>query len=195
MPTSKKWVSRSSAWAILLAPFTLTVLFVLQPLLSLHEETKASLGEKEMLLERFEAELAGRGELERSIQALMDNHRTTGYYLEGSSEAAIAASLQEKIGSVAEANQADLQSIQVLPTETENGLQRLTLGVSMSASIKGLFHVLYALENDAPHTFIDNFQLQVQSSASSENSAEHKELLVRFEIYGFLNPESLGEAA
>jgi hypothetical protein len=173
----------------------LTVLFVLYPLLSLHEETKESLIEKELLLDRFETELAGRDELERSIRVLLDNHRTTGYYLEGSSEAAIAASLQEKIGSVAEANQADLRSIQVLPVENENGMQRLTLGVSMAASITGLFHVLYALENDAPHTFIDNFQIQVQSTGSPQNSSERNDLLVRFEIYGFLSPESLGEAA
>ena len=189
-------ISRASALLILLGLIVMPLRLGFIPLVETYRETTESLDEKETLLKRFEAELAGQPGLQARIAALHQEHKQAGLYLEGASEAAAAASLQERIGAIANRSRADLRSVQALPSTDEEGMRRLSLRVVMSATVPQLFDVIYAIESDKPLAFIDNFEIEARPISSVDKGSEEVgALLVRFEVYGFLSPRNSGESA
>jgi len=187
---SSRVLSRSAALAIFVALLGLPIYFGLLPLLQSYSELSDDLSQKRALLARFEAELAGREGLEQELGAVVEKHQADRIYLQGTSEAAAAAALQERLGTLAEANRAVLRSVQALPAVEADGLRRLTLRVVLSATTSELLHVLYALEAEKPYTFVENIELKIYSASKTE-ADDH--LLVRFDLLGFLNPLQIGE--
>jgi general secretion pathway protein M len=188
---SSRVLSRSAALTIFVALLGLPIYFGLLPLLQSYSELSEDLTQKRAILARFETELAGREGLEQELGAVVERHQADRIYLQGASEAAAAAALQERLGTLAEANRAELRSVQALPAVEADGLRRLTLRVVLSATTSELLHVLYALEAEKPYTFIENIELKIYSASKTE--ADDR-LLVRFDLFGFLNPLQIGEA-
>ena len=191
MQVSSRVLSRSAALTIFVALLGLPIYFGLLPLLQSYSELSEDLTQKRAILARFETELAGREGLEQELDAVVEKHQADRIYLQGASEAAAAAALQERLGTLAEANHAELRSVQALPAVEVDGLRRLTLRVVLSATTSELLHVLYALEAEKPYTFIENIELKIYSASKTE-ADDH--LLVRFDLLGFLNPLQIGEA-
>lgn len=191
MQVSSRVLSRSAALTIFVALLGLPIYFGLLPLLQSYSELSEDLTQKRAILARFETELAGREGLEQELGAVVERHQADRIYLQGASEAAAAAALQERLGTLAEANRAELRSVQALPAVEADGLRRLTLRVVLSATTSELLHVLYALEAEKPYTFIENIELKIYSASKTE--ADDR-LLVRFDLFGFLNPLQIGEA-
>jgi general secretion pathway protein M len=188
---SSRVLSRSAALTIFVALLGLPIYFGLLPLLQSYSELSEDLTQKRAILARFETELAGREGLEQELGAVVERHQADRIYLQGASEAAAAAALQERLGTLAEANRAELRSVQALPAVEADGLRRLTLRVVLSATTSELLHVLYALETEKPYIFIENIELKIYSASKTE-ADDH--LLVRFDLLGFLNPLQIGEA-
>jgi general secretion pathway protein M len=188
---SSRVLSRSAALTIFVALLGLPIYFGLLPLLQSYSELSEDLTQKRAILARFETELAGREGLEQELGAVVEKHQADRIYLQGASEAAAAAALQERLGTLAEANRAELRSVQALPAVEADGLRRLTLRVVLSATTSELLHVLYALEAEKPYTFIENIELKIYLASKTE-ADDH--LLVRFDLLGFLNPLQIGEA-
>jgi general secretion pathway protein M len=163
--------------------------FGLLPLMQSYRDLSQDLNQKRVLLSRFNTELAGRGLLEQELEEAQESQVIDTIYLRGASEAAAAADLQERLGALAEANRAELRSVQALPAVEQAGLQRLTLRIVMSATTAELFQVLYTLEAEKPYVFIENIMLKVHSREVSEESGD---LLVRFDLHGYLNPLMTG---
>jgi general secretion pathway protein M len=184
-------LSRSAALTIFVALLGLPIYIGLLPLLQSYSELSEDLTQKRATLARFETELAGREGLEQELGAVVEKHQADRIYLQGASAAAAAAALQERLGTLAEANRAELRSVQALPAVEADGLRRLTLRVVLSATTSELLHVLYALETEKPYTFIENIELKIYSASKTE-ADDH--LLVRFDLLGFLNPLQIGEA-
>jgi general secretion pathway protein M len=182
--TPPRALSRIAALAILAALLALPLHFGLLPLMQSYRDLSQDLNQKRVLLSRFNTELAGRGLLEQELEEAQESQVIDTIYLRGASEAAAAADLQERLGALAEANRAELRSVQALPAVEQAGLQRLTLRIVMSATTAELFQVLYTLEAEKPYVFIENIMLKVHSREVSEESGD---LLVRFDLHGYLN--------
>ncbi len=189
MQTPPRALSRIAALAILAALLALPLHFGLLPLMQSYRDLSQDLNQKRVLLSRFNTELAGRGLLEQELEEAQESQVIDTIYLRGASEAAAAADLQERLGALAEANRAELRSVQALPAVEQAGLQRLTLRIVMSATTAELFQVLYTLEAEKPYVFIENIMLKVHSREVSEESGD---LLVRFDLHGYLNPLMTG---
>jgi general secretion pathway protein M len=187
--TPPRALSRIAALAILAALLALPLHFGLLPLMQSYRDLSQDLNQKRVLLSRFNTELAGRGLLEQELEEAQESQVIDTIYLRGASEAAAAADLQERLGALAEANRAELRSVQALPAVEQAGLQRLTLRIVMSATTAELFQVLYTLEAEKPYVFIENIMLKVHSREVSEESGD---LLVRFDLHGYLNPLMTG---
>ncbi len=185
MQAPPRALSRIAALAIFAALLALPLHFGLLPLMQSYRDLSQDLTQKRVLLSRFNAELAGRDSLEQELEQVQESQLIDTIYLRGASEAAAAATLQERLGALAEANHAELRSVQALPAVEQAGLQRLTLRVVMSATTAELFQVLYTLEAEKPYVFIENIMLKVHSREVSEES---EDLLVRFDLHGYLNP-------
>lgn len=189
MQTPPRALSRIAALAIFAALLALPLHFGLLPLMQSYRDLSQDLNQKRVLLSRFNTELAGRGLLEQELEEAQESQVIDTIYLRGASEAAAAADLQERLGALAEANRAELRSVQALPAVEQAGLQRLTLRIVMSATTAELFQVLYTLEAEKPYVFIENIMLKVHSREVSEESGD---LLVRFDLHGYLNPLMTG---
>jgi general secretion pathway protein M len=187
--TPPRALSRIAALAILAALLALPLHFGLLPLMQSYRDLSQDLNQKRALLSRLNTELAGRGLLEQELEEAQESQVIDTIYLRGASEAAAAADLQERLGALAEANRAELRSVQALPAVEQAGLQRLTLRIVMSATTAELFQVLYTLEAEKPYVFIENIMLKVHSREVSEESGD---LLVRFDLHGYLNPLMTG---
>jgi general secretion pathway protein M len=187
--TPPRALSRIAALAIFAALLALPLHFGLLPLMQSYRDLSQDLNQKRVLLSRFNTELAGRGLLEQELEEAQESQVIDTIYLRGASEAAAAADLQERLGALAEANRAELRSVQALPAVEQAGLQRLTLRIVMSATTAELFQVLYTLEAEKPYVFIENIMLKVHSREVSEESGD---LLVRFDLHGYLNPLMTG---
>ena len=65
------------------------------------------------------------------------------------------------------------------------------LRVAVTLPIEPLFNLLYEIEAGQPYLFIDNMEIaaRVSRRRSQESDNSDPALAVRFDIYGFLQPE------
>ena len=148
-------------------------------------------------LQRFNALLATREDLEAQIQAIKQNQSDKAYYLSQTSPTLAASQLQQRVKQVVESNGGSLVSTQILPEANEGGFSQVAIRVQMSGDTNALQQVLYALESARPLLFIDNVrvrsrvirQRQRNRTRDRRNPAvvtEKVQLTLQFELGGYM---------
>ena len=80
------------------------------------------------------------------------------------------------------ASGAVVTSVQALPAESGEGLQRIPVRVKLSADTAGLFALLHALESERPVLLIDNVTI---GARTSQAVGAGRNLDVQFDVVGF----------
>ncbi|MEO3430516.1 type II secretion system protein GspM [Pelagibius sp. CAU 1746] len=180
-------LSRLLAVMLLIGAGLAVHLAVVEPLRQRHMALDESIALSQELLQRFAKETGDPATLTRQREALSQQPEATAGLLRGDNETIAGAFVQSFLTSTVERGGGTVRSVQVLPVRDERGLRKVTARAQLHTTSAALRDILHRLEGNDPYLFIDNLDirrtLQPRPEASDE---EEVELLVRFDVYGFL---------
>ncbi len=185
------WVGRLSAVALLMMTVAAVYLLGVAPLLDSYRRTGEAIVETRDLLVRFNRQAAARSRLEQRLERLRELVARQGHYLDGTTYAVAAASLQDNVKAIVETQGGEIQSIQTMPSAANDDTRRVAIRVQSLMVVDSLLHTIHRLESGAPYLFVDNLEVQGRLSRRArlgEDDDEETELLVWFDLYGFLPP-------
>jgi len=179
--------NRSGALAILLAIIAAAWLLAVQPLIVSFFEHRESISRSWDMLARYQGLASTRSQLDSTLQKLHAAQKTEDRLLTGGSAQLVGAKLQNNLKEVIESNGSSLTSMQILPTREEEGFQRISISVSLTATIESLQEILYKIENQDPYLFIENLEVRTNRGLFQGNSDENsRDLQVHFDVYGYM---------
>lgn len=189
--TLPNWVGRVAAITLLLVSIAAVHFLAVIPVLDRFQRNSDAMVEMRDLLARFERQAAARSNLEARLAALRDLVARQGHYLEGTTYAVAAASLQDNVKEIVEGLGGELQSIQTMPSVTNDESRKVAIRVQSMMETEPLLHTIHQLESGAPYLFIDNLEIQGRVSRQARRglSDEETELIVWFDLFGFLPPD------
>lgn len=121
------------------------------------------------------------------LAALNRDESSAAGFLRGPSETLIAAEMQNRVKSLADAAKLDLRTSQVLPGEAEGKLKRIAVREQLGGTIGGILAVFHDIEAGAsPLLFIDNVTMRARPVAARANTPATEETIdVQFDVYGY----------
>ena len=185
------WVGRLAALALLAMTGAAVYLLAVGPLIDSYRRNGEAIVETRELLARFERQAAARTRLEGRLEALQELVARQGHYLDGTTYAVAAASLQDNVKAIVETQGGEIQSIQTMPSAANDDSGRVAIRVQSLMTVEPLLYTIHRLESGAPYLFVDNLEVQGRLSRRArlgEDEDEETELLVWFDLYGFLPP-------
>ena len=181
-------LSRLLALALLLLCCAAGFGLVVVPLRERHAELDQSIATAQELLQRFARETADPAALERQRDALAASRATAaGGLLRGDNETLAGAFVQSFLTTTVERAGGKIRSVQVLPVREERGLRRIATRTQLHAKATALRDILHRLESADPYLFVDNLDIRLaQQPRGDADGTEDAELLVRFDVHGYL---------
>jgi hypothetical protein len=121
------------------------------------------------------------------LAALKQGQAKADGFLEGSSDTLIAAQIQNRVKTLANAAKTELKSSQVLPAAPDGKLKRIAIRGQISATTAGLLAIFHDLEAQSPSLFLDNVTLQVRplTLRDRDNPGNGDTIDVQFDVYGY----------
>lgn len=185
------WASRLCAVALLLVLLAAVYLYVVSPVLAAYREADEDLAQTRDLLVRYERLAAAKLSHEGQLAELSARQADTGIYLSGTTDALAAAELQDRIRRAVVRHGGQLRSIQSLPAGSDGEFRDIAVRVQINANLSSFHHLIYQLEAEKPFLFVDH--LDVRNRRANRRSALENldpELAIRFDISGYLRPET-----
>jgi general secretion pathway protein M len=180
-------MSRFLALAILAAIVALLWLFVVWPITAKFDAYDESMVQSEELLARYLRVSGTRADLEAALAEARRDQAAVSGFLKGASVQLVAADLQNTLKRLINANGGELNSIQMLPQEAENGFHQVAMRVVMTGDTETLRRVIYAIETANPYLFLDNLDIRAQRKRTQKNENQSAEVLqVRYDVYGYM---------
>lgn len=184
-------VSRCAALMLAAAAVGGLWLVLLQPLIDSFLQHRQSIRQSQVALAKYQELNASRAQLDPNLQQLQtEQENEDDRLLSGSGPQLAGANLQNRLKGLIEENRGRLSSMQMLPVGEEEGFQRISLAISMGATIQSLQPILYAIEYQRPYLFIENLELRSNSGTFEVQDAEGQigsdEIQVQMEVYGYL---------
>jgi general secretion pathway protein M len=184
-----EFVSRCAALTLAAAAVGGLWLILLQPLIDSLLQHRQSIRQSQAALAKYQNLGASRAQ-HPNLQQPKTAQDKEDRLLSGASPQLAGANLQNHLKELIEENRGRLSSMQMLPVREEEGLQRISLAISLGASIQSLQPILYAVEYQRPYMFIENLELRSNSGTfevrdAAEQSAS-EEIQVQMEVYGYL---------
>ena len=187
-------LSRLLAVMLLLAVGLAVHLLVVEPLRQRHAALDESIALSRELLQRFARETGDPAGLVRQRDALNSRPEATAGLLRGNNETIAGAFVQSFLTSTVERGGGTIRSVQVLPVREEQGLRKVAARAQLRTTSVGLRDILHRLEGNDPFLFIDNLDIRrAQQPRADEAVDEEIELLVRFDVYGYLARKPVAE--
>lgn len=181
-------LSRLLALALLVLVIAVPYLCIVRPYIETLREGRETLAETLALRDRYVALAAAGPGIDAKAASLREEGDGEAAYLQGASEALVSADLQNRVKTVVQANGGVLNSTQILDATSEEGFRRLAVRVRMSGGSEALYKVLYALGTERPFLFIDNIDINARTIRLREGQGETIELMVSFDLFGFMRP-------
>jgi hypothetical protein len=181
-------VQRAVAVAILVAIVAIIYAAVGQPLIGTYAADRAEIAQqREVLLhyQRTAQALPGR---QKELAALQQDQANADGFLEGGvSDTLIAAQIQNRVKTSANAAKTELKSSQVLPAEPDGKLKRIAIRGQISATAGSLLAIFHDLEAQSPSLFLDNVTLQARPVALRDRNdpGNGDTIDVQFDVYGY----------
>ena len=161
------------------------------PLVARHNENRQEITHLRDMLDRYRSVTADIPRIRDTIAVLTERDKTSGLYLHGSTDALTAADLLDRLNQLVEQNGGKVSTVQNLPAEVADGLQKIAVRVHFSGSIKMVQRVLHTIETERPMLFIDAFEIRASTRSQRLNApADEPDLGVRLDIAGYLRPEA-----
>jgi general secretion pathway protein M len=180
--------SRSAAIAILLGMCAVIWLMLIQPLVITFFDHRESILRSQEMLTRYRGLASTRSQIDYSLRKLHAAQATQDQLLTGGSAQLVGAKLQNSLKESVETNGGALTSMQLLPVRDEEGFQRVTIAVTLTATIESLQKLIYAIEEQKPYLFIENLEIQANEGfMQAADESESRNLQVHFEVYGYMS--------
>ncbi len=180
---------RILALLLLFAALAALWLFLAQPVMARFALYRQSMAQSDEYLARYRRMAGGREQLERALEKARRARASSGQFLQGSSTAIIAASLQNDAKKIIAASGGTLKSTQLLQHEDEKDFRRVTIRVNMSGGVEATMQIFHAIESANPYLFLGNVQIRApRISKRRRTRARTAEgvLQVRYDVYGFM---------
>jgi general secretion pathway protein M len=168
--------SRLAALLVLAAGLAVTVGALALPALALLDTLSAERQRAEARLEASKRLLERRPALQRALEAR--DAAPSPDFLRGDTPALAGAALQARIGELAKAHGARLDSTQVLEEREEDGFRRIAVGVRLGADIAALRALFHAVETGRPRLLLDPVSVRAAGGGAAP-------LEVGFTVYGY----------
>jgi general secretion pathway protein M len=182
--------SRSAALAILVGMGAVIWMTLMQPLITSFFDHRTSILRSQEMLTRYRGLASTRSQIDYSLRKLHAAQATQDQLLTGGSTQLAGAKLQNSLKESVEMNGGALTSMQLLPVRDEEGFQRISIAVTLTATIESLQKLIYAIEEQKPYLFIENLELQANEGfmqAATADEGEARTLQVHFEVYGYMS--------
>ena len=105
-------------------------------------------------------------------------------FLPGASDAIRVAELQSALSRIAEAEGVQLKSTRSLPPRERETVRMLGVEARLSASIEQVQKILYKLETQRPHLFIEALQITPLAAFVPSSASTNTALDVRIDVLG-----------
>jgi general secretion pathway protein M len=182
------WASRSAAIAILIAVGAALWLILAEPLMGSFVEHRESIARSQEMLARYRGLDSTRGQIDTSLSKLHAAQAAEERLLKGGSAQLVGAKLQNRLKELIETDGGALTSMQLLPARDEQGFQRISMAVTLTASIESLRQILYGIEDRSPYLFIENLEIAANQGFTdvSDGGETSRDLQVHFEVFGYM---------
>ena len=160
---------------------------LVQPLIDTYAADNAEIAQRQEALLRYQRAAQGLPARQKELAALKQDQAKADGFLEGSSDTLIAAQIQNRVKTLANAAKIELKSSQVLPAALDGKLKRIAIRGQISATTTGLLSIFHDLEAQSPSLFLDNVTLQVQplTVRDRNNPGNGDTIDVLFDVYGY----------
>ena len=179
-------VSRLLALALLAAAALGAWAGIVEPVKLRFAEHDRTIEQSRDLLSRHMRIALERQQLEAQLTALRETQSTSGRLIEGDSVELAAAGVQNKLKALANANDAELKSTQILPAEDGETFRKVAVRVTMMADTEAAQAVFHALETATPYLFLDRLDLRGPKRRSRRKNKNQGILQVRFDVFGYM---------
>jgi len=192
--TSSRLGASALPLALLAAVITSLAGTAAAPYLLLHgldQEIAAS----EQTLVRLRKEVASESKLRQENLDLVALGQEANLLLEGSTAGISGAGLQKLISDIVVEHGGVASSLQLLPIEQQDKLERVALRLSISVEIDGLRDIVHAIETGKPLLFIDDLTVRTGEQDDGEIDPYYRgPLQVDLQVSGFRLRDKAGAA-
>lgn len=186
MPT---WISRLAAIGLLVAVVAAVAVFAVLPTLQAYDDTVVALARAKEQVIGFERVARSRTAYEARLVELTVRESGSQVYLQGGTDALVAARLQDQVSGVIERHGGSVRSIQILPGQDDEEFRRVAVRVQFTGTTESLFQAVYSLETARPFVFIDNLDIRNRRSRRRPGQqTENPALSVSLDLFGFVRP-------
>jgi general secretion pathway protein M len=179
--------SRALAVLLLIAIVMGAYFLVVDPLISAYEVNSDAVTQLSAALERYRAAGQQLPQRQAALQALRTADSAREGFLQGANDNLVAATMQSRIKSEAEAARGELRSTQILPAVDEGKLHRIAIRAQMTVTLEAAQKVFYGIEASAPYLFLDNVVMNARASIrrGGQEPDDNPLIDVQFDVYGY----------
>ncbi len=179
------------ALAILLALMVAVGALTVAPLWRLTQGYNQDIAvlEQRLLAQRRVA--AGAAGLQSRLQEVEKGFARDGHYLKSTSQTLAAAEIQDLTKRAILSKRGQVLSSQIVGVEPERGAQRVTLGVTLRASLDQIVQIFHLLETGDPFLFIDSASIRARAAPVLRVPAAKlpaQPLDVQIQLSGYFTP-------
>jgi general secretion pathway protein M len=180
-------VSRALALAILIGVVGGLYYGIVRPIVDNYGATRASIEQLQDTLMRYQRAARDLAPRQAELAALKQRQSAQDGFLQGANDTLVAAQIQNRIKALADATKGELRSTQVLPSQDEGKLRRITVRGQMSTTLSGALRVFHGLESVSPLMFIDNVDMRARPAQLRDRSAAVNTDVIdlQFDVYGY----------
>jgi len=180
-------VSRALALAILIGVVGGLYYGIVRPIVDNYGATRASIEQLQDTLMRYQRAARDLAPRQAELTALKQRQSAQDGFLQGANDTLVAAQIQNRIKALADATKGELRSTQVLPSQDEGKLRRITVRGQMSTTLPGALRVFHGLESVSPLLFIDNVDMRARPAQLRDRSAAVNTDVIdlQFDVYGY----------
>jgi hypothetical protein len=178
---------RAIAVAILVAIVTVIYGAIAQPLVDTYAADRTAIAQQREVLLRYQRAAQALPARQKELAALQQDQAKADGLLEGASDTLIAAQIQNRVKTLANAAKTELKSSQVLPAQPDAKLKRIAIRDQISTTTADLLAIFHDLEAQSPSLFLDNVTLQVRpvTLRDRNNPGNGDTIDVQFDVYGY----------
>jgi hypothetical protein len=159
---------RALALAILLVVPLLLWIAVVEPLIGLVVDRQAEIGALSERLARLQAAIARIPELERSEAANKQRLETAGGIWTGTSEATIAATMQDRLRQAVSSSKGIVKSTSHMRGADEKNLQTVRVRFSIEGTLDTVQQTLAVIETARPAMFVDSMTIAAPATVTRD---------------------------
>jgi general secretion pathway protein M len=188
MKTLSLPLRRSLAIALLVFAIGALYFGIFTPVLDAYAQDRDAIAQLNDSLDRYRSVAQTLAPRQATLAEINKRSTASDGFMKGPNDTLIATQIQNQIKRLADTVKGDLKSTQVLPTQAEGKLHRITVRGQVSATLPAALRIVHGLESTTPALFIDNANLRARPATArrGQNSEADPEIIeMQFDVYGY----------